>query len=786
MVSKTSFGFVALSLLASSQQVLGRIRWLERDDKAIFLHPRRFGQENPAVIQKLSAACPGQVCGNLAGAAITPLLAAQGECTQQDMADQIIDAAAQFDAATQANMIALAVEYRQVEKNTPPDFTTNPPTARNSVFCQKAPKNAQLNGLVQAQDPANGPDIFFDPATKASVTLGSQANTFPFGTNGAVASGAGDTASAVASSAAATESAVASSAVASETAAASDVASAAPSATEVLALEPCTTVVTVTVTGAAEATATASDAVTVSVGASATASSTAAAASSTATDIGNFGSCSVPQIEFAAGFDGRKETSFEPVDKTSFNHGSAQAIGIIAQFICDTLTNSCGADATAKATCATAQAAVNNAPAKTGGQADAFNAAFGITTSFADVPSVDDQGNFVPGTGSADAITGATSDFGSCSTPQIEFGVGFDNRKETSFEPVDKGTTEPSFNHGSAQAIGIIAQFICDTLTNSCGANAAAKATCATAQAAVTGAAAKTGGQADLFNAAFGITTDFAAVASVDDQGNVIAGRAQDVSTGSDATTGATTGATGGIGDFGSCSVPQIEFAAGFDNRKETSFQPVDLQSYNHGSAQAIGIIAQFICDTLVNSCGADATAKATCATAETAVNNAAAKTGGQADAFNAVFGITTTFADVTAIDDQGNPVAGTGSGAAAGASTTAAGAATTVAASATPATSSAAAPAATTAATSTGGNLQTFTGALGSVVPPAVTDIGGGSFQVAGNASFKNLQNALVRSCDVQHNQCANAANASGNKGDLTVAACGDQQTQCNSLAQQ
>ncbi len=66
------------------------------------------------------------------------------------------------------------------------------------------------------------------------------------------------------------------------------------------------------------------------------------------------------------------------------------------------------------------------------------------------------------------------------------------------------------------------------------------------------------------------------------------------------------------------------------------------VESFNHGSAQAIGIIAQFICDQLVNSCGADATAKATCATAETAVNNAPAKTGGQADAFNAVFGIKT------------------------------------------------------------------------------------------------------------------------------------------------
>lgn len=36
----------------------------------------------------------------------------------------------------------------------------------------------------------------------------------------------------------------------------------------------------------------------------------------------------------------------------------------------------------------------------------------------------------------------------------------------------------------------------------------------------------------------------------------------------------------GGIGDFGSCTVPQIEFAVGFDNRKETSFQPVDKGAF--------------------------------------------------------------------------------------------------------------------------------------------------------------------------------------------------------------
>ena len=98
---------------------------------------------------------------------------------------------------------------------------------------------------------------------------------------------------------------------------------------------------------------------------------------------------------------------------------------------------------------------------------------------------------------------------------------------------------------------------------------------------------------------------------------------------------------------------------------------------------------------------------------------------------------------------------------------------------------------AATTAAASSsaasGTNLQTFTGNLGGVTAPAVTDLGSGAqpFQVDGNSSFSSLQNALVRSCDVQHNQCANAANSSGNSGDLTVSACGDQQTQCNAQAQ-
>ena len=72
--------------------------------------------------------------------------------------------------------------------------------------------------------------------------------------------------------------------------------------------------VTVTVTAVESASAAVTDA------ASATLTSSAAIASSTAssTNIGDFGSCSVPQIEFGVGFDGRKETSFEPVDKSTY------------------------------------------------------------------------------------------------------------------------------------------------------------------------------------------------------------------------------------------------------------------------------------------------------------------------------------------------------------------------------------------------------------------------------------------------------------------------------------
>ena len=166
------------------------------------------------------------------------------------------DTSRQFDANTQAKMIAAAVKYRQAEKNTPPDFTMNPPALRNSVYCQKAPRNSELNGLFQAQDPANGPELFFDPAKGATVKRGSQPNTFPFGSN-------------------------------------------TTNVSEPPAHDP--SLNNGTTNGGGNLMNDGSNNTTNYAG-----------------NIGDFGSCSVPKIEFGQGFDGRKETAFRPTDMSEF------------------------------------------------------------------------------------------------------------------------------------------------------------------------------------------------------------------------------------------------------------------------------------------------------------------------------------------------------------------------------------------------------------------------------------------------------------------------------------
>lgn len=228
--------------------------------------------------------------------------------------------------------------------------------------------------------------------------------------------------------------------------------------------------------------------------------------------------------------------------------------------------------------------------------------------------------------------------------------------------------------------------------------------------------------------------------------------------------------------------------------------------------------LTEFICDELTNSCDADAAAKDLCEQATAAASAATKGSGAQADAFNAVFGIQTNFAAEPVIDNQGRVV----SGGNAGSQTNTVRAVFCVFC---PLDENKKAnmdlrlqPAAgngsndnqdndnqdnenqnndnnngendenqnsdNNGGAAQAGNLQAFDEALGGVVAPTVTDLGGGRFQVEGNAAFNNIRSALVRSCDVQNNQCANAANSSGGTSDFSVADCNAQQAQCIALA--
>jgi hypothetical protein len=114
-------------------------------------------------------------------------------------------------------------------------------------------------------------------------------------------------------------------------------------------------------------------------------------------------------------------------------------------------------------------------------------------------------------------------------------------------------------------------------------------------------------------------------------------------------------------------------------------------------------------------------------------------------------------------------------------AATCAAPATVTVTAAAAAATTAVAANSTTSAAASSGQNLQTFTGDLGGSLPPAVTT-GDRGFIVAGQTgdSFVNVAAALQRSCSVQNNACADAANSGAATG-VSVSDCNAQETQCN-----
>ncbi|RHZ76933.1 hypothetical protein Glove_187g69 [Diversispora epigaea] len=119
---------------------------------------RRFGQEHTPLADKtyqdMKDAVAGttfeEVTGNLSGAAVRALLAKAPACDQQDVADQCVDIAKQIGKEVskdrEATLIPVCQTYRKLERNTPN-------VGQASELCNKEPRNAELKGLVQAQDP---------------------------------------------------------------------------------------------------------------------------------------------------------------------------------------------------------------------------------------------------------------------------------------------------------------------------------------------------------------------------------------------------------------------------------------------------------------------------------------------------------------------------------------------------------------------------------------------------------------------------------------------------------
>ncbi|KAH8887995.1 hypothetical protein GQ53DRAFT_749330 [Thozetella sp. PMI_491] len=95
----------------------------------------------------------------------------------------------------------------------------------------------------------------------------------------------------------------------------------------------------------------------------------------------------------------------------------------------------------------------------------------------------------------------ASSNFGSCGSPEILFESGLDGRNTNAFIAAD----QKDYNHGSALNIAVIAGFICQRLGSPCNAPADVQASCTSASAAAV-ATTQNQAAADVFNSILGVS----------------------------------------------------------------------------------------------------------------------------------------------------------------------------------------------------------------------------------------------------------------------------------------
>jgi hypothetical protein len=146
---------------------------------------KRIAQADlPAVAQSWQNLClvsggdikTNDPCVNLAGInGINALLAGADPCAQQDNADAMIDFANSAGITNKDALIANAVAYRKHPRNALDLGGFVPSTP----FCTRAPKNSQLNGLVNGQLNGVNPGLFGGP--KFPVVAFGAPGTCPFG-----------------------------------------------------------------------------------------------------------------------------------------------------------------------------------------------------------------------------------------------------------------------------------------------------------------------------------------------------------------------------------------------------------------------------------------------------------------------------------------------------------------------------------------------------------------------------------------------------------------------------
>ncbi|KAI9509604.1 hypothetical protein F5148DRAFT_735341 [Russula earlei] len=112
---------------------------------------------------------------------IQALLARADACAQQVNADAMIDFAKQPGVKNSQALIANAIAYRKHPRNALNQHGVTPST----LFCEQAPRNPELQGIVNAQLPGVDPGLFGSP-TAGIVAFGAP-GTCPFGQKADVA-----------------------------------------------------------------------------------------------------------------------------------------------------------------------------------------------------------------------------------------------------------------------------------------------------------------------------------------------------------------------------------------------------------------------------------------------------------------------------------------------------------------------------------------------------------------------------------------------------------------------